>query len=226
MNPEDRVLVGVINRKRDFLHTQNDHWYRIPQRKMPNGIHAEYVAFFLSGRVFGANSGSIRDYARYKGVELVYRRDLLPNELDHPRADDTYFRIALDDLRQKDPPILNPNRRPISFIYTTWDRFIHATEIKHLYSESDYYVDRIYHALRNRGIHSDRTWEAEQYVIPSAPSLRVASATGILEFSTRKSGGTTYLDMNEPEDKILKRIREELAKRGGLIPVNTSFEDR
>ena len=62
MLPEDSVLVGVINRKRDLVYAQDQHWYRIPQERMPRGITADYVAFFLS-RSFGERNGAIHFYA-------------------------------------------------------------------------------------------------------------------------------------------------------------------
>src|SRR5579859_2298270 len=120
MYPEDRVLVGVINRKRDFDYALNQHWYRIPQARAPRSIDAEYVAFYFS-RSFKERNGGIHFYARRTGHELVRRRDLLPNEKQ--RANDLYYKLQLEPLQAKTPPILNPTARPIAFIYTTWDRF-------------------------------------------------------------------------------------------------------
>ncbi len=133
--PEDRVLVGVIQTKRDLAFARVDHWYRIPQAQMPRGITTEYLAFFLSGKVFGENSKRFSITRRCaRGWNWCYRKDLLPNEAEHPRANEVYYRVALGDLEAKTPPITNPTRRPISFIYTTWDRFVHAQTIADLYS--------------------------------------------------------------------------------------------
>ena len=148
MYPEDRVLVGVINRKRDFEYARRDHWYRIPLERMPYGVDAEYTAFFFS-RAFQERNGSIHFYAELRGLELAYRRDLLPDETDHPRADGVYYKLQLGELIEKHPPVLNPTRRVISFIYTTWDRFASVGTIGDLYSNADYFVDRIYYALRH-----------------------------------------------------------------------------
>src|SRR4051812_24780388 len=100
MYPEDRVLIGVINRKRDLNTARDEHWYRIPRERMPRGVHVEYIAFFLSG-AFGERSGSICYYAERKGLELLYRRDLLPNEPNHKRADSVYYKVGLGDLMDK-----------------------------------------------------------------------------------------------------------------------------
>ena len=224
MNPEDRVLVGVINRKRDLNHALDSRWYRIPQKQAPHGVHAEYVGFFLSGKVFKEQSGAIHYYAPIIGLELLYRRDLMPEEADHPRADDAYYRLALGEVQHKDPPILNPSRRVISFIYTTWDRFIHASQISDLYSQSDYFVDRIYHALREKGIRARRGWDAQESALTYAPGMRVLCENGSIDVSPKRKTGAYFLDENQPQDKILAEILAEIDRRGGPATINIPME--
>ncbi len=147
MYADDRVLVAVLNRKKDFDIARRQLWYRIPERQLPRGLNAEYIAFFLSGKVFRERSGSIAYFARVTGLELARRADLLPDE--DRRAADIYFKLQFRNLVEKDPPIDNVPARSISFIRTTWDRFISAETIADLYRAGDFYVDRVYHALRN-----------------------------------------------------------------------------
>jgi hypothetical protein len=220
MLPEDSVLVGVINRKRDLVFARDQHWYRIPQERMPRGVTADYLAFFLS-RAFGDRSGAIHFYAERRGLELRYRRDLLPNEPDHKRADAVYYRVALGDLQPKDPPIINDTKRTISFIYTTWDRFIHARTIADLYSENDYYVDRIYYALHDHGLHAARSWDAERRVDDFAPGLRILCENGAsVIVSARQASGAYYMDRSQSDDSILKAILEQIARNGGPASVS------
>ena len=148
MDPDDRVLVGVIRRRRDLALLRDAHWYRIPQEQARRGLDADYLAFFLSGGVFREQSGGIHYFARRSGLELAYRRDLLPDEPDHPRAGCIYYKVQVEPLLARIPPHLNPNRRRISFIHTTWDRFVAARTIDDLYSRADYFVDRVYQARR------------------------------------------------------------------------------
>ena len=225
MNPEDCVLVGVINRKRDLKYAREDQWYRIPKRQMPRGFYADYVAFFLSGGALGKSQlGGIYYYTAVNGHELVRRRDLLPEEAHHKRAESVYYRVVLDELSEKQPPILNPTKRVIAFIYTTWDRFVHAEQISDLYSKVDYYVDRIYYALRNYGIPSQQLWEGERRATGFAPGLRIYCENGTVSASTEKHQGMVYLDMEQPEDKILAAIRAEIAKQGGPVTINIPME--
>jgi len=220
MLPEDSVLVGVINRTRDLVYAQDQHWYRIPQERMPRGITADYMAFFLS-RQFGQRNGAIHFYAELKGLELQYRRDLLPNEPDHPRADARYYRLALSDLHYKEPPVVNDTKRTITFIYTTWDRFVHARTIANLYSDSDRFVDRLFYALHMRGIEASRTWDAQRHADDFAPGLRILCENGSnVIASAHPVSGTIFLDQSMTEDSILQGILMQIARNGGPATVS------
>ena len=223
MYPEDRVLVGVINRKRDLDRARLDHWYRIPLKQLPRGVNADYVAFFLS-RAFKQQNGGIHYFAGVQGIELAYRRDLLPDQPDHPRAGEVYYKVQLGDVMDKTPPVLNPTRRPISFIRTTWDRFVNAQDIAGLYSKADYFVDRIYHALRQRGIYADRFWETEQSTTGFPPQLRVLCEKGTVVASTERTAGDVFLDNEQKDDAILDAIRESIARQGGPVTINIPLE--
>ncbi len=146
MFADDRVLVGVMKRRKDFQIAREQRWYRIPEAQLPRGLNAEYIAFFLSGRAFRGRGGSIAYFARITGLELARRRDLLPDEAR--RAEALYYKVQFRDLIRKEPPILNEPARAVSFIRTTWDRFIQARTVSDLYSGAEFYVDRVYHALR------------------------------------------------------------------------------
>jgi len=215
MHPEDRVLIGVINRKRDLNHLLNDRWYRIPQERMSLGIHTEYVAFFLSGKPFKLMSGSISYYGRLQGVELHSRRDLLPEEPNHKRAANLYYRLALGQIKRKQVPIINTTKRPIAFIYTTWDRFISARTISDLYSDADHFVDRIQAMLRKRGIPTQQLWDAEQKTRPIAPGLRIPCKDGIFDASHKNGQGDYHLDLKLPDDQIFQEIMAKVKALGG-----------
>ena len=232
MYPEDRVLVGVIRRKRDLEKARDEHWYRVPQGKAPKGVHAEYVAFYLS-RAFGEENGGIRYYARRTGVELAQRRELLPEEANHARADHWYHKLQLGELRRKDPPILNPTKRPVAFIYTTWDRFVQARVLADLYSKADYFVDRVYYALKRRGVRSVRVWEAEprsaQDAAPHGAQIRVQCAEGTVIASTQPEGEHIIpLGASDSPRAVrysVEAILEAIQQRGGPLMVHIPIEE-
>lgn len=227
MYPEDRVLVGVINRKRDLDHARYDHWYRIPKGRAAKGINAEYLAFYLS-RAFGEQNGAIHYYARRTGHELARRRDLLPEEATHSRANNLYYKIQMGDLREKTPPIGNPTRRAIAFIYTTWDRFVSAEQIRDLYSVADHFVDRIQFALRRSGIRPERMWEAERISDDGGAQLRIVCESGEVIATTAKSvEGRVHLPSNlDPEaiPQLIAEIRARIASLGGPLTAPTPLE--
>lgn len=225
MYPEDRVLVGVINRKRDLIAARDEHWYRIPQERMERQVNAEYLAFFLS-RAFGPQNGAVHYYAERKGLELAARRDLLPDEAGHARANAVYYKVALGDLIRKDPPVTNPTRRSVSFIYTTWDRFVQARTLRDLYSDNDYFVDRIYHALRDSGVQAERIWDAEQRSTGAPAHVRILCDSGPVLASPSPMGNAVFMDSAQSDDAILTAIRAAIARQGGPVTINIPLEGR
>ncbi|MBN2471386.1 MAG: hypothetical protein JXN59_11725 [Anaerolineae bacterium] len=230
MYPEDRVLVGVINRKIDFDHVKNDHWYRIPCKQLDHGVHAEYLAFYQS-RSFGADNGRIRYFARRTGHELVRRVDLLPEEPNHPRAKQAYYKLQLGELREKLPPVVNPTRRPVVFVYTTWDRFVAATEIADLYSAADYFVDRVFYALRGAGVAVERSWEAACVTDDGGAQLVVPCRNGELVATTASARRNDRLHLpvelgEEGIRRVIAEVRQRCAALGGaLARVRIPFEE-
>lgn len=214
MYPNERVLVGVVKRKKDFEIARDQHWYRIPQKQLPHGVNAEYIAMFLSGKVFKEKSGGIANFARITGYELVRRKELLPDE--DKRPEEIYYKIQFKNLIEKNPPIENVSKRSISFIRTTWDRFISAKTIADLYSKEDYYVDRIYHALRNRGVQATPYWSTDYRETGYPAQIRVVSDSGN-EFvvSSEPQQGEMNLLEDAPEDEILRAIYERIAREDG-----------
>jgi hypothetical protein len=171
MYPEDRVLVAYVPEPADFIIIRKAGWYRIPQRHMPKGLYAEYFAFYF-GRKFGDEKWAIHYYAPQQGYELLTRRDLLPDQPNHPRADDLYYKVQLGPLQKLPRPIVSLRWRRITFIHTTWDRFQDALEINDLFVEGGDYVDRLYATLKDNGIQSERNYEfkegGEVYEVPLA----------------------------------------------------------
>ena len=161
MYPEDRVLVAYVPRPADFALIEREGWYRIPQVHAPKGLYAEYIAFYF-GRHFGTKKWAIHYYAPNLGHELVTRRELLPDEPDHPRADAWYYKVQLGDLCSLSRPIMSLRWRRITFFHTTGDRFQDAVEINDLFLDGGEYVDRLYTALKERGLHPERNYRIEE----------------------------------------------------------------
>jgi hypothetical protein len=221
MHPEDRVLVGVINRRKDFDIAREQGWYRIPEGKAPKGLEAEYLAFFFSGKDFGKQSGGIHYFARRtegKGLELATRAQLLPDEADHKRAQERYHVLSIENIQVKPQPILNPSKRRFAFIYTTWDRFVQARTLDDLYSKADYLVDRVFYFLEDIGYRPLRRWQFEPGYPVQAAQVRVLCEQGEVVASAYSDDGILITDdLNETVEKI----RQEIDIKGGplMLPI-------
>lgn len=204
MYPEDRVLVTYLPTTKDFDILRQEGWYRIPQQHEPKGIHAEYFAFYF-GREFGDRKWAIHYYAEQLGNELVRRCDLFPEEPNHPRANDLYYKVSLGPLQELEHPIVSLRWRRITFMHTTWDRFIEAREINDLLIEGGTYVDRIFATLREKGVRVERDYSVKEddtdYVVPLSVFGRVGRID-ILEEQLPASEG----ELEDLIDEIMRQI--------------------
>lgn len=211
MYPEDRVLVVYVPDPDDFEIVRREAWYRIPQRHAPKGLFAEYYAFYF-GRNFGSRKWAIHYYAERLGHELVSRCQLLPDEGDHPRAEDPYYKVQLGPLIELDRPIVSLRWRRIAFLHTTWDRFADATEINDLFIQGGEYVDRVFAALRERGIHTERNYRVGEgshgYEVP----LAIFCRDGRIDITNSDLPRTD----RELAD-LLDRITRQTVEKGGAI---------
>ena len=134
--PSALVLVVLINRPRDLEIARLLGWYRIPLRTAPKVIAVDYLAFYQT-EAFGADKWRIQYLAPVRGHELTTRGELLKDELDHPRANEEYFKIQLGPLLILPSPILAEKWRRITFFYTTGEYILKASTINDLVVHSE-----------------------------------------------------------------------------------------
>lgn len=152
--PSRRVLVALMNNRRDFAIARDQHWYRIPVKSAPRGIDSRYLAFYQT-TAFGAEKWSIQYRAEVERLETVARIELLPDEPQHPRAQEKYFQFHLHELEQLSRPIISRRGRRIVFIPTTLSKFNLATEINDLFHESPL-EDLLWKHLRRINLTAER----------------------------------------------------------------------
>jgi hypothetical protein len=220
MYPEDRVLVGIVPNPHDFEIAREQHWYRVPLRHAPKGIHAEYVAFYFT-KAFGEElQWAIHFYARRTGHELVRRIDLLPDEPGHPYAQERYYKLQLGPIHQKEPPIVSARWRRVTFIHTTWDRFVAAREINDLFSTDDIFVDRIYHTLKERGIAPKRDVRVREGRAEYTVDILIPCRDGAVMLTTGQECPPDALTLVGDERRDMTAIESEIARRGGPLMVD------
>jgi hypothetical protein len=224
MHPEDRVLVAVMNRPKDLELARSEGWYRLPEKRATAGAFFEYVAFYFTA-AFGEQKWAIHYYARRLGHELLARRQLLPDEPDHPRARERYYKLQLGPLQRRDPPIASLRWRRISFIHTTWDRFEAAQEINDLFIEGDEFVDRLYHALRESDLTPERQFPVRESGVEYLADLALPCRDGVVSIKVAEEGAVPGARLCFSPETITNDIgscvalvREEVAQRGGIQP--------
>ena len=135
---------------------------------------------------------------------------MLPDEPDHPRADDVYYKVQLGPLQKLAQPIVSLRWRRLTFVHTTWDRFRDATEINDLFIEGGPYVDRLYATLKERGVRAERDYrvaeESPEYVV----ALSVPTRDGRVD--------VPYGDLPQSEAAVASladALVQEIARQGG-----------
>lgn len=129
---DERVLVVVVPSLRDWDIICREHWYRIPLARAPQRIGAEYLAFYHP-KVFQDLRWTISYYAPVRRYRVLPRRELLPAESHHPRANALYYRIELGTLESLVHPIPSHRLRRVTFVMTTLARLLRAREINDLW---------------------------------------------------------------------------------------------
>ena len=143
------VLVAVVNQPEDLRRAASDGWYRIPQRRAPRRIGADFLAFYQTGAFQPKEeSHTVTWFAPVQRYRLLTRAELLPDEADHPRAQDYYFRIDIGPLQRLDHPIPATTFRRVTFIHTTLERLLRAEDITDLRRDDDPF-DTLWQALRD-----------------------------------------------------------------------------
>jgi len=234
-----RVLVVIMNNLRDFDILRREGWYRIPVKKAPPRLGADYLAFYQT-RVFGDEKWAVNYYAPVRRYRLVRRRELLPDEADHPRADDWYYKIEIGPLQKLPHPVPSRSLRRITFIPTTLKKLLTAREINDLWCGSEA-EERLWEAFREEGLLVERRYrlrEGDEYGVDFAFFCRDGRLAVLCEdeplvndlvrerpsFSDYElaAAGWDVIRLEsrrivEALPECLALVREALARRGGVI---------
>jgi very-short-patch-repair endonuclease len=242
VSQEAPVLVAVINNLRDFEIARDQGWYRIPVNRAPRRLGADYLALYQT-KIFGAEGWAVNYYAPVLRVRLSRRRDLLPAEADHPRADDAYYKIEIGPLQRLSRPIPSHRLRRITFIHTTLQRLLSAEEINDLWLGSEE-EERLWATFRENGISAERHWglreDDESYVVDFALFCREGQVAVLCEGATWQTGivlrerppvdydlGTsgwmvlhfTARQITRSLPGCLAAVQQAITERGGMAPL-------
>ena len=154
------ILVAVIPNIFDMDIAKLLGWYRIPLRSAPKVIDVDYLAFYQTNAFGLDHRWRIETFAEVRGHELVSRAELFKDQLNHPRANEEYFKIQIGPLERLHSPIMAGKWRRITFFYTIGELFNQASSIPDLVVRSD---ERqiLWRSLRERAIEGGKYKEEE-----------------------------------------------------------------
>ena len=223
---EARVLVVVMNSPRDFALARDAGWYRIPLARAPRLVAADYLAFYQT-RVFGEEAWAIHYYAPVRRYRVVTRMELLPDEPEHPRAHERYYKIEIGPLQRLARPIPSRRLRRITFIPTTLSRLLRAREINDLWMGNPL-QERLWAELKAHGIEAEREYSiqeaGQEYTVSLAIPCHVGGIALIAENEALPADVKLPLDWIwfpvTPSEKAnwLTSLQQEIVRRGGTQP--------
>ena len=192
--PRGEVLVAIMNNLLDFNIARDQQWYRIPVRNARKRLKERWpprwLAFYQT-KVFGAERWAVNYCAPVLHTRVVARRELLPEDPSHPRADELYHKIETGPLQRLPRPIVSRRLRRFVFIPTTWEKFISAVEINDLFDESPL-EDRLWAELKKHEIAAERQFFVQVKASLYSLDFAVFCATGQLNVET--DGDTWHAD--------------------------------
>jgi hypothetical protein len=133
--PNAHVLVCVVCSNADLERIHNEHWYRIPLQHAPRGLASEYLAFYATGAC-GPERWQIRWIAPIQAIRIVRRIELMPDQPNHKRAQERYYRVELGRPELLPTPIPAYRLRRITFIPTTLEALLDAHDVRELWQQA------------------------------------------------------------------------------------------
>ena len=182
-NATKEVLVALLPKISALETLKNESWYHIPVEKAPKRWPPKLLAFY-QGKVFGAQEAyKIRYYGEIAHIDIVHRNELFPDdEKNLDKAEKLYYRLQVDKLIEREPPIVSYRPRRLVFIPTTFEKFQLAEQINDLFDGSKL-EDRLWTQLKYLNILAERQWK-----------LRIQEHTYFLDFAVFCKNGKLAIE--------------------------------
>jgi hypothetical protein len=148
------TLVAVVTNDLDLRRFAEDGWYRIPARAVGRTLAADTlpqlttIALYQTGAITAGLASAIELWGQITEITPQLRRQILPNEPDHPAADELYHVVRVAETKRLERPIVCRRPRRVTFIRTNRDRLLNAVEINDLVIGSDA-EERLWKSLEN-----------------------------------------------------------------------------
>jgi hypothetical protein len=216
--PSDRVLVAIMNDRRDFEIACDEGWYRIPQKHAPQSTTEAVVLAFYFTKAFGDEKWAIHWYAPVRGHELVRRRDLLPDQAGHPRADERYYKLQLGPLMKLEQPIPSLRWRRVTFIESSWDRLTAAEEINDLYISG---ADGLFVTLKEHNLFPEREFCMREGGTEYVVDMAIPCHEGTVAITV----GDRLAPVEALRDPDLETVHRAVERLGGALSIKSVKRD-
>ena len=211
------VLVGVLKSRRDLEILLTERWYRIPKKYMPRRKF-KYLAFYQP-EIFGRQGKRIQYYARVLGRRVMYRREMLPDEAMHPRAQALYVWLQVGPVKELPVAIKNTTPRRVSFGFTTFPRLLNSKNILELYGIVAT-EDIVSNALQKAGIQV----QPQKYVTDGKKRY-------YLDFAVMCRNGKVAIECDNakahagPRQRLKDEAKDEFLRRQGWLVIRLTEQD-
>ena len=136
MNVNDPLLIALLPTPRALALARTRGVYRVPLAHAPATLASAAGLAFYQPASFDEGRWQVAWWAKSSGLEVMTRRELLPDEPDHRRADELYVVVRLGDLQPVEPPKRSEKGRRLLFVPTTWGAFQRAATLDELFERA------------------------------------------------------------------------------------------
>ena len=150
MKPADPVLIAYLPTPRDLELARTKRWYRVPVKHAPRALAQATALAFYQGTSFGEQRWRIEYWAPIERCVETTRLALVPDEPDHPRADDPYVKVVLGAIQPLPQPLTSDQGRRLLFKSTVWGRLIRSTSLDELYEKRPIGDDPLYQIVKSQ----------------------------------------------------------------------------
>lgn len=131
MHPTDPILIALLPKPAD-LERARAGVYRIPLASAPPALDKASALALYQPSSFGEGRWQVQWWGPVLGTETLPRREIVPEEPTHRRANELYLRVRLGPLAPVEPPKHAEKGRRILFIPTSWGAFLAAATLDEL----------------------------------------------------------------------------------------------
>lgn len=122
------MSIVIVKRQADWDRIVQMRQYHVPIAHLARISQSRYLAFYLP-RWHPSHPHSITHIARIAAIEVMARYQHIPEEPQHPRAQQLYVVATMHPLDRLNEPIKSRHWRRISIVHTTMEAFVRANDI-------------------------------------------------------------------------------------------------